>query len=192
MNIEKGEIRKELLNKRNSLTYQEIEERSKIICNILKGFEQYKKANVIFAYASAKNEVETRSLLQDSINEGKTVCLPCSIKHSSQLEFFRVIDLNKDLKIGNYEIFEPIPDAQKIVLPQETELIIIPGVAFDLNLNRIGYGKGYYDNYLPITSKNIPKIALAFDFQILESVPSEANDIKMDMIITEKRIIKNK
>jgi len=68
-------------------------------------------------------------------------------------------------------------------------LIIVPGVAFDLNLNRIGYGKGYYDRFLSKVSKNVPKIALAYDFQVLESISEGENDIKMDMIITEKRII---
>lgn len=192
MNITKNEIRKNLLSQRSLLTSQEIKEYSKIICAEIKKLEQFKQAKVIFTYVSTKNEVSTYSLMQDSINEGKEVCVPLSIKDSRELSFYRIFDLRKDLTTGNYGIPEPVPDSARAALQHQAEIIIVPGVVFDLNLNRIGHGKGYYDSFLSGISKEIPKIALAYDFQVLEDIPTERNDIKMDMIITEKRIIKAK
>jgi len=189
MILDKYETRKALLNKRNLLELYEIKEYSELICTKIKQLQQYKQANTVFAYIDAKNEVATFSLIQDDIDEGKTVCLPLTIKNSVELEFYRVFDLDKDLQKGYYGILEPIPNVERIVLPEDADLIIVPGVAFDLNLNRIGYGKGYYDRFLSKVSKNVPKIALAYDFQVLESISEGENDIKMDMIITEKRII---
>lgn len=189
MNSTKNEVRKTLLNRRNLLTQKEINEYSRIICSKLRELEQFKQSKVIFAYAGSKNEVSTSSLIQDIINEEKDICLPLTKKDSIELEFYRIFDMNEDLMVGRYGILEPIPNPVRLVSQQDAEVIIIPGVAFDLSLNRIGYGKGYYDNFLSNISKKVAKIALAYDFQVLENIPSEENDIKMDMIITEKRII---
>ncbi|MGE5330025.1 MAG: 5-formyltetrahydrofolate cyclo-ligase [Deltaproteobacteria bacterium] len=189
MSIEKNEIRKAVLNRRELLAPEEREEYSKVICKKLEKLKEYKEANIIFAYINSKSEVETRTVLLNSINKGKTVCLPHSIKHTFELEFYRIFDFKKELQIGSYGILEPVPNVERIVLPQKAELIIIPGVAFDLNLNRVGYGKGYYDKFLSSVPESIPKIALAYDFQVLEGIRAGENDIKMDMVITEKRII---
>jgi len=189
MDNEKSEIRKMILQKRKLLQAKEMKEYSEIICSRLKENTAFSRANIVFAYVDTKNEVSTSKLLQDSINQGKTVCLPLSIEDSMELKFYRVFDLDKDLKKGNYGIFEPVPNPERLVLQEKAELIIVPGVAFDLSLNRIGYGKGYYDSFLAKAPESMLKIALAYDFQLLESIPTGDNDIKMDMIITEKRII---
>ena len=91
-----------------------------------------------------------------------------------------------DLSTGAYGILEP--REIKIALPEDIQVAIIPGIAFDKKGYRIGYGKGYFDRLLP--KMNALKIALAFDFQLLDELPREKHDVKMDMIITDKRILR--
>ena len=94
-----------------------------------------------------------------------------------------------DLKISSYGILEPKKDKIKNISSDKIDLIIVPGVAFDLKGNRMGHGKGYYDRFLNLVKST--SIGLAFEFQIIENIPVESHDKPIDMIITEKRIIKS-
>lgn len=189
MSHRKAEIRKKLIDIRSALSGKEVDEHSRIICQKLKTIPQYRQAETIFCYINTKNEVKTRDFIEREIKEGKSIYLPSSDRNSSKLEFYRVFDLDKDLQTGNYGIFEPVRKRERRISEKEAELVIVPGVAFDMNLNRIGYGKGYYDIFLSDVSENAFKVGFAYDFQIIDNIPVEKKDIRMDMIITEKRII---
>ena len=90
-----------------------------------------------------------------------------------------------DLEVGEFNIKTVRADLQKIIEPNQIDCVIVPGVAFDKNCNRIGMGGGFYDRFLKLT--HAKKIALAFDFQITENLPTENFDVAVDMIITERR-----
>ena len=98
-------------------------------------------------------------------------------------------DPDRDLFPGFKGIREPDPDSLRQLSADDLDLIIVPGVAFDSSGNRLGMGKGYYDRFLKHLRPSALKIALAFENQIVASIPWDDNDIKMDMIITEERVI---
>jgi 5-formyltetrahydrofolate cyclo-ligase len=98
--------------------------------------------------------------------------------------------VEKDLTVSSFGYPEPILEKVSVIDIQEIDFIIIPGVAFDGMGNRVGFGKGYYDKYLSKIKRNIKKTAVAYEYQVLRNVPSESHDIKMDYIVTEKRVIK--
>ncbi|MDF2546417.1 MAG: 5-formyltetrahydrofolate cyclo-ligase [Anaerosolibacter sp.] len=185
----KNQIRKEKLNMRSTLTDEELQQKSFNIFQKLKNFPLVQEAKNISVYVDFRNEVKTDQIIQHFLSVGKKVMVPISIPSTKQLLFSQLIDPEKDLIPGNYGILEPRQDAIRIVDPDCLDLILVPGVAFDLQGYRIGYGGGYYDRFFSQQKKRISAIALAFDLQIAEALPSEPFDHPVDYIITETRII---
>ena len=178
----KESIKKNILEARNSLSPNQIKEKSRVIKRNLLDMEQFQNAGVIHCYISKGSEVFTHYLMSEL---GKTWIIPCLQNNSLKSCKF---DGFQDLRKGNFGILEP----KKIeIFPEEKiELVIVPGIAFDTRGYRLGYGKGYYDRFLK--NLNAIKIGLAYDFQIVNNVPEEKHDVKVDGIITEKRIIRCK
>lgn len=145
--------------------------------------EYYKNAKVIALYSSILSEVETEELFDICIKDKKRVVYPKVINDTTMC-FYEVKSL-EELNVGKFNIKEPI--TTKKVDKNEINLMIIPGLCFDKKKNRIGYGKGYYDNYL--RNATCIKVALAYNIQLREKISISDNDIKMDYIITEDNIL---
>ncbi len=146
------------------------------------------KAKIIFIYASFRSEVDTFSIIEHSLDTGKKIILPKVEKKERKLNLYEIKSI-KEMKSGYMGINEPIPDESKRFKINEIDLIIVPGVCFDVYGNRIGYGGGYYDIILSEKKSDTPVIALSYEEQIIQEIPSEPHDIKVDIIITDKRII---
>lgn len=176
--MEKDEIRKIMLNKR-----KRINDKGKLSTNIgdkIKNLDIYQKAHVIAFYKSLIDEVNTDYLINYTLLE-KIVLLPKIV--DNKIEFIRITNDTKYVK-SKIGVMEPIGD----VYTGNIDLIIVPGLAFDKKLNRLGFGMGYYDRYL--NDKNIFKIGVCFDSQLVNLLPVNELDIKMDLVITDKRLIK--
>ncbi|WP_024614895.1 5-formyltetrahydrofolate cyclo-ligase [Clostridium sp. Ade.TY] len=182
----KKEIRKNIIDIRDKInsTEKKILD-SEIINNFINSYE-YKEAKVIFSYIGFGSEINTKIIINDALKKGKIVCVP-KVKGKEML-IIKISSLDNLVK-SNYGILEPVGNETNINII-DLDLIIMPGVAFDKFKNRIGYGGGYYDKLLYNSNISAYKIALAYDFQVLESIYSENHDIKVDKIITEKRVIK--
>ena len=165
---------------------------SLMVSNVLQ-FPLFKSSKKIALFASKKVsfEIHTDALITQSIKVGKEVFLPRCIIATHDLEYVKIHDLEQDVEIGAYSIREPkqsieIQDQKEVF--KHFDLIFVPGVAFDTHGNRLGFGSGYYDNFIKSVRKiryDIPVIALAFDFQLLENeIPHNAKDEKVDYIIT--------
>lgn len=180
----KEEIRKYILDKRNALSGKERSEASKTIAKKLYELEAFKSAANIFLYSSFGSEVDTKPITERLLSEGKAVALPRCTDDKNMV--FHYIDSLDDLKSGYKRILEP--DEKSPMALSEPDIIIVPGVAFDANMNRIGYGRGYYDRVFKAIPLYVPKIALAFDVQIADEIPYETLDETMDIIITQTRV----
>lgn len=182
--ISKELARQEVKSKRRELTHEQCLSWSHTIADKIISSEVYRDNNNIFLYVSCRNEVDTEYLITESQRLGKRVFLP---KVSGKdIDFYGVDDISQLIK-GCFGIMEPDVDkCEKTSIRQG--LFIMPGVAFDEQCNRAGYGAGYYDRYLAGPSRFV-KIALAFEFQIYTEIQSEIHDIRPDYIFTEKRII---
>ncbi|KYC46251.1 MAG: 5-formyltetrahydrofolate cyclo-ligase family protein [Candidatus Methanofastidiosum methylothiophilum] len=145
----------------------------------------YSRAKNIFSYVSKEKEVDTIDLINKSIEIGKSVYVPLTIKENNSLEVRKITSL-EDLKIGNFNILEP-KDHTKSINPKEIEILFIPGLAFGTGFERLGRGGGYFDRFL-LESTGL-KVGLAYEFQIFESLPVQKHDVKMDLIITDSGII---
>ncbi len=184
--MNKREIRKQVLKQRDSIREEEKKTKDNSIRNSLLMLPEFKRANKVLFYASYKSEVDTFALIKDCISINKTVVLPKVNSESFQLDIYEIKDLS-ELHAGYQNIPEPFLPSDRILQINDLDLIIVPGVAFDEHCNRLGYGKGFYDKLL--NEKSSPAIALAYEEQIVASVPAESHDIKMDKIITDRRII---
>ena len=184
----KDRLRKSIEKKRNTLSTSEVLEKSSRIKKRIFEMDLFRDAQTILFYVSYGNEVYTHDMIKESISLGKTVVVPKSVTKNNALILSRLTDWN-NLEVGAYNILEPKQESIEQVDVESIDLIIVPGVVFDESGNRIGHGKGYYDRLLN-ASRNIPSIGLAFEFQIVENIKSEQHDEKIDIIITEDRIIK--
>jgi 5-formyltetrahydrofolate cyclo-ligase len=179
--------------KGDHLTVNEDRINAEIIVNRYLDSEYFKKADIIFAYSSMKDEIPTERIVQTALKSGKKVALPkviSSVSDGAKMEFL-LVDVNTLYINGVYGIMEP--ESGERVYPvggNDRIEILIPGLCFDLEKNRIGYGGGYYDRYLSQFDREKFHItALAYEYQIFEVIPSNEYDSKVDLVITEKRWI---
>ena len=174
--MNKNEIRKAVLKRRNETV--EKKKKSDNICRKVINSAEYKRAEVVACYLPIGSEVITSLLINDALLSGKKIALPKT--EGENMRFFEYKE-GSVLKEGNFGVFEPVDTSE--ISPADIDLFIVPGVAFDKEGNRIGYGKGYYDKYMKDTCKT--KIGLAFKTQMVDHIKSEQNDIKMDKVVTE-------
>ncbi|OGW57991.1 MAG: 5-formyltetrahydrofolate cyclo-ligase, partial [Nitrospirae bacterium RIFCSPLOW2_12_42_9] len=164
--LKKG-IREEILCKRDRLNLQERAELSSIICNNLLNLYEYKQAKVVHFYLTIKSEVITEDAVKSAISTGKDVVIPVMDKRHKRILLSGLNDYDKELAPTSHGIIEPKPEFYKFVDLNDIDLMVLPGVAFDLNGHRLGYGAGYYDRLLRDADTRPFLVALAFEVQIV-------------------------
>lgn len=179
----KNKLKESILEKRNSLPKEEIIEKSRKIHDNLFNLEQYKKSKTVMFFVSFNSEVNTHEMIKDSL-KNKTVVVPKVVHH--EIEPSIIIDFDNLVSSEKFGILEPI-EAMKIAY-KNINLILVPGIVFDREGHRIGYGFGYYDKFLKKAPKAF-KIGLCFGFQVIDKIPREQHDVPVDMIVTEKEVI---
>lgn len=186
----KKEIRKRILSIRNYMSSDDANYKSGIIMNKLAALEEYKHSKTIFVYMSFGNEVNTLEFIKQMLLSNKRVVVSYTDSKNTVLILSEIKSLEDDLERNKFGYLEPVFEKIINVEPEEIDLIIAPGVVFDKSLNRIGYGKGYYDRILSVKREDAKVVAVAYDFQVLDNIPAEEHDVKMDMIVTEESIYK--
>lgn len=186
---EKKILRNKILSIRDSLNRNEKEIMDNEIFNKLKNTELYKNARNIFIYISFSNEINTINIIKKALEDKKDVFIPKIYKTNKSMKAIKLNSFD-DLKKNSMGILEPIDDS-KYIEKENIDLIVVPGVVFDKDCNRIGYGGGYYDRYLKDIAYKNNKVVLAYDLQVIDKIESEEHDIKVDYIITNSKIIKN-
>ncbi|MBI5225329.1 5-formyltetrahydrofolate cyclo-ligase [Candidatus Micrarchaeota archaeon] len=176
----KQKLRKEALEIRKKLSAYEKKELEGKIIGMLISSRDFKSAKTIMLYFPVHNEVDCAIAIEDAMKTGKIVCCPC-------IEGNEIVarEIGGKLQKSKFGVLEPFDG--KIIAPDEIDLVIVPGVAFDRRGGRIGYGQGFYDRFLKKTSAK--KIALAYGFQVGRAFANESHDVPVDKIVTEKEII---
>ncbi len=182
---DKEAIRERLRKLRDCLSPTEIEERSANITAHLLQEHHYKTRKSIMCYSSFGKEVDTHRLLAQIIEDKGSVILPYTDEKTQKLLTFEVEELDTLIE-NKFGIKEPDPTKAKPVSKYSINLVICPGIAFDKQGHRIGFGKGYFDRFL--ANLMTINIGLCYDFQIVESIEKQGHDVRMDYIITESRI----
>ena len=178
---EKASLRKVLLEKRDTTSYDFIQLASQKIHNRLKQIEAFREAEKVACYYPIGSEVKTQDIMQELLGNGKEVQLP---KVQGEDLSFRKIFGFEDLEKGSFDIMEPKDSCSE---SDSADVILVPAVGLSRDGTRLGYGHGFYDRFL-VSSKAIT-IALTFSKQIVKSIPSSEKDIKINFIVTEDEVI---
>jgi 5-formyltetrahydrofolate cyclo-ligase len=191
----KKTLRDILIKKRDGIDQRKKGIKERNIKKRLFDSEYFRNAKTILFYASFRSEVGTIKCIDHALRLGKRIALPVIDRVHKRLRLYEIKDIS-ELETNSMGIPEPVATRTRGIKLNEIDLAIIPGIGFDMAGNRLGYGAGYYDRLLAYKKKNpvgirghIPAIALAFEEQIVEKIPAEPHDIKVDIIITDERTI---
>jgi 5-formyltetrahydrofolate cyclo-ligase len=179
----KHKIRTHIKEKIKSYSALEKAEKSAIIKDKLFNEEAFKKAKLVMFYVSLKDEVDTFSMIDEAVKMGKRVCVPVMLKEEMRLIAGEIKDRQKDLERKHFGIYQPKAGHAREVPLDNIDLVVVPGVAFDRKNVRLGRGHGYYDRFLCCLPKHTKTIGLAFDFQVVDSLPQDSHDIPVSKII---------
>jgi 5-formyltetrahydrofolate cyclo-ligase len=186
---DKKSLRKEIISRRDSIPPEIRSLKDSLIHKHLSDTTIFKDARVILFYASFRSEVSTENLIIKSLSDKIVTGLPRVDNRNETLMLYEIRDWS-ELSPGSWGILEPAEMEGRKISVDDIDIIIAPGVAFDQNCNRLGYGKGFYDKLLSRKKGMKPfVIGLAYEEQIVISLPCNPHDIKMDVVITDKRTI---
>ena len=175
--MDKTELRREIRARKRAMTEAEIEDRSAKLAQLFFASRAYQNAKTIYGYLPYNQEVRTVPMLERALKDGKKVAVPKV--YGDEMKFLYLDDLTAVAK-GYAGIPEPIADEP--VAQDETALVLMPGLAFDPQGHRIGYGGGFYDKFLA-AEPNHPTLALCYEFQMLPKLDVEDHDIPVDTVL---------
>ncbi len=191
MQARKQALRQRIIAARDNLTPSLRMHSSKHIVGQLCGLATYKAARTVLGYLNFGSELASEVWVRQALADGKSVLLPRVNKANKHLELFQVKNLDGEVAVGAYGIREPsIEKCQRFEALGEIELILMPGVAFDRKGGRLGYGGGYFDKLLAHLPHRPVLIAGAFAMQVVEEIPQESTDHKIDWLVTENESIR--
>lgn len=182
--MNKAELREHMKKKRRMLTKEEMREKSAAITESLFSIGALDKADVVMVYLSAFKEPDTSGIIKRLSEQGKKIAVPISNTDTCTITPSYIDGMN-DLIKGAYGIWEP--SQVREVRVEDIDIILVPGLAFDKECRRCGFGKGYYDRLL--SQSRAKRIGLCYDFQVMNKIEADEYDMPMDTIVTEGRVI---
>lgn len=182
---DKKELRSYIKIKRKSVENKA--EKDSLVAQNLLSLDEIKKADTILCYISLDDEIYTDEIVRVLLDSGKRVGAPYCVDNNGNMDFYYITDFD-DLRIQSFGVREPVIEKCKKVTSFDNTIIILPGLCFDSNGNRLGYGKGYYDRFLQIHS--LISVGLCYNSLIVKKVPTDMYDKKADIIVTENDIIR--
>ncbi len=187
VHMRKTTLRSHVLSLRSAQSPREREEKSNAIAMRVLASVEWINARTIMLYASTPREVHTTQLIESALREGKRVCLPAQESASAPINAYAIRSMD-ELERGSLGFVQPPALHSRLVSKKNIDVVIVPGVAFDEKGNRLGRGMHFYDDFL--AGMHAVKIGLAFELQIVENVPTEAHDVPVDLVVTEKRLFR--
>ena len=175
--MDKKTLRAQIREKKREMTPQQIEEKSCLLAQKFFSCEAYRQAKTVYGYLPYNQEVRTTPMLAQALKDGKKVAVPKV--YGEEMRFISLEDLSKVEK-GYAGIPEPIADGP--VADDPHALVLMPGLAFDAQGHRIGYGGGFYDRFLAAEPEH-PTVALCYDFQLFDKLETEEFDIPVDLVL---------
>ncbi len=190
MNIkeQKKQLRQVILKQRADLSRPERDEQSARVVSILSGLEQVAACKTILAFYPFRDEVDIRPFLAAARERGQEVWLPLTDPAERKIIPYH-FSSEAVLRQGFYGITEPDPALARAADVSRLEAVIVPGVAFDRAGGRLGYGGGYYDRFLSRLPQRPLLIGAAFSCQLVEDLPTEPHDHRLDLLVTERGIL---
>ena len=175
--MNKQQLRQAIRQRKRAMTQEEIEDRSRSLCEKFLNSDNYRRCTCLYGYLPYNQEVRTWPILHQALADGKQVAVPKV--YGDEMKFIYLTDLTQ-VAAGYAGIPEPIADGP--VAEQQDALVLMPGLAFDPQGHRIGYGGGFYDKFLSREPKH-PTVALCYEFQMVDHLETEQFDIPVNTVI---------
>lgn len=184
---EKDRIRRAVLARRRSLPPAHGLMAARSAAANLMGLPEVRRAQNVMVYLTYKSELSTEFVIHALRAAGKTLYAP-RIDQDTSLLLPAYLPPEAELRPGPYDVPEPV--GTECVDPRRLDAVIVPGVAFDLSGRRLGFGKGYYDRFLAALGGSAVKVGLAYDLQLVPEVPAGPDDVPVDIVVTESRVVR--
>lgn len=181
----KAALREQMKEARLALSKAEVEGRSAPIVARLVELEAFRRAGSVMLYLPVRNEVDTTRVVTQCLNDGKVLVLPRMDYEHDRIVAHRVDDVATQLVLGRMDLVEPDPAKTDVVSPAEIDLVVVPGLVFDRQGYRIGWGRGYYDAFLAADEAHAERVGLAYEFQLVDVVEHDGHDVPMHSVVTE-------
>lgn len=176
-----------MIDSRNNLDIETKALKDDLIFQKVINSQFFLKAEIIFIFVSFESEVDTHRLIEYALMKGKTVCVPLVNISPKTMDAVEINSFD-DLRKSSYGILEPV-NQDNIIEADKIDLVLVPGLAFDKNGGRLGYGGGYYDKFFTKVNIDVEKIGLAYSFQRIDKVPVHEHDVLLDGIITDQDLL---
>ena len=183
--ITKKALRKEISSLLSAQSAEERDQKSRVIGQKLFKTPVFQRSGTVCFYVSMSMEVNTRPMIEESLKAGKKVLVPLVDLENKELKLKEIRDLKKDLAPGVLGILEPVAGTRDADV-QEVQCVVVPGLGFDAQGNRLGRGGGFYDRFLARLPAKVPTIGLAFSFQVFPQIPLDGHDHAVEVVLTEK------
>lgn len=184
--MNKKALRSEIIERRKQISKEVRFSAPTIILEQLKNMPEFATASIISSFVSFRDELEMSDINQWILNNDKTLLLPYIDSKLKKMLFYKVTDLDSLIR-NDYGILEPNPSVHERIDEQCIECVLTPGVAFDVNGYRLGYGGGFYDRLFSSIEKTTPRIGVAFEVQFIDTLPTEAYDQPIHYLVTEEK-----
>ncbi|MBN1917318.1 MAG: 5-formyltetrahydrofolate cyclo-ligase [Verrucomicrobia bacterium] len=181
----KTTLRERMKRARLAMSKVEVRRRSALVVERFLALEAYGASPSVMAYLPVRNEVDATVVMTHVLNDGKVLVLPRMDYEANRIVPHRVTEPAEQLVLGRMGLVEPDAARTDLVAPEAINLVAVPGLVFDRQGNRIGWGRGYYDAFLAALGRRARRIGLAYDFQVVDSIEHDGHDIPMDVVVTE-------
>ena len=189
MRMDKFAVRQDMKIRRNAMSLDEVLNLSRAIEDRLFACKEFSVCRDVMFYLSFGNETRTDDMITRSLENHQRVYVPRLVKRERRLEVCEITDMNQEFELGSYDIREPSRLNSRVVSPSIIDAVIAPGLAFDYSGRRVGFGGGYFDWLLKQLPEEALRLAVAYGFQILDSVPQDSWDERVQKIFTENDTI---
>ena len=181
-------MRRQIMASRDAMPAAERAIASEAIASRIRTLPEFASAQAVLLTLPFRNEWDTLPLVRGALAAGKTVAMPRVDAQSRMLELHALANVARDVVAGFQGIPEPLPACPRVAR-EAIDFVLVPGVAFDRDGRRLGYGGGYYDRLLPLLSPRAARVAGAFELQVVERVPAAPHDVAVDTLVTESRVL---
>lgn len=189
MKADKLAVRQNMRRRRDDMSLDDVLNLSRAIEDRLFACKDFLACRNILFFLSFDNEVRTDEMIVRCLEDGRRVYVPRLIKRERRLEVCEITDMNQEFELGSFDIREPSRQSSKVVSPTIIDAVIAPGLAFDRSGGRIGFGGGYFDWLFKQLPEDALRFGVAYEFQVMASIPQDSWDEKVQKIFTDNDTI---